>query len=149
MAQKVSKLHNLISAAQLVKKMSQHGYEGKYTEHAIYKLLEKYGITSKKEYGGVPYFNRKNACDCIERHIFELREMAEQLEQQELQQQREVGYDRNDMSAVSRELLANDGVFGADENELYATKTENKKRRITITEAQYIKYFKPKKGRVA
>ena len=146
---------NLISVTQLIKKIAQHGYEGNYTAEAIYRLFEKYDIRPKKTYNGFPYFNRKNACDCIERHIFELRQMAEQLEAMDKNYQsnddeREVGYDRNDMSAVSRELLANDGVFGADENELYATKEskepQRNKKRITITEQQFLKYFTNKKG---
>lgn len=113
---------NLVSTTQLVKKIAQHGYQGEYTEQAIYKLLDKYGIKAKTTRGGKSYFNKKNACTCIDRHIFELREIAEQLAQQN-QTQKEpewnVGYGRDDMSVASREQLANDGVFGADENELY------------------------------
>ena len=112
------KFRNLVSTAQLVKKIAQFGYQGKYTEKAIYRLLNKYGIKPKTQRGGKSYFNKKNACTCIERHIFELKEMAEAMEQQE-QQSYDMGYGRNDMSVASREALANDGVFGADENELY------------------------------
>ena len=121
------RFRNLISTAQLVKRIAQHGYTGKYTEQAIYKLLEKYGITAKTQRGGKSYFNKKNACNCIERHIFELKQIAEKLEQQNTSNYSEddmpyqVGYGRSDMSVASRELLANDGVFGADENELYRT----------------------------
>lgn len=120
---------NLISTTQLLKRIAQYGYQGNYTEQAIYKLLEKYGIKPKTKRGGKVYFNKKNACTCIERHIFELKELAEKLEQQNNNYynsndeqnniDNSVGYERNDMSTVSRELLANDGVFGADENELY------------------------------
>ena len=113
------KFRNLVSTAQLVKKIAQFGYQGKYTEKAIYRLLNKYGIKPKTQRGGKSYFNKKNACTCIERHIFELKEMAEAMEQQE-QQSYDIGYGRNDMSVASRECLANDGVFGADENELYS-----------------------------
>ena len=114
---------NLISTSQLVKKIAQHGYQGEYTEQAIYKLFEKYGIKPKTARGGKSYFNKRNACTCIDRHIFELKEIAEQLAKQNQQQEEpewNVGYGRNDMSVVSREQLANDGVFGADENELYS-----------------------------
>ena len=122
---------NLISTTQLVKKIAQHGYQGAYTEQAIYKLLEKYGIKPKTQRGGKSFFNKKNACTCIDRHIFELKEIAEELEQQnnvmasEDDAPYQVGYGRNDMSVASRECLANDDVFGADENELYRT-DENK-----------------------
>ena len=68
---------NLISTTQLVKKIGQHGYQGEYTEQAIYKLLDKYGIKPKTTRGGKSYFNKRNACTCIDRHIFELREIAE------------------------------------------------------------------------
>ena len=115
---------NLISTSQLVKKIAQHGYQGNYTEQAIYKLLDKYGIKAKTTRGGKSYFNKRNACTCIDRHIFELKEIAEELAQQNSFQQEEpewnVGYGRDDMSVVSREQLANDGVFGADENMLYS-----------------------------
>ena len=119
------KFKNLVSTAQLVKKIAQFGYQGNYTEQAIYKLLDKYGIKPKTQRGGKAYFNKKNACTCIERHIFELKELAEQLEQQHQMQQQSyeepswTNYGRNDMSVASREQLANDGVFGSDENELY------------------------------
>jgi hypothetical protein len=114
---------NLVSTAQLVKKIAKYGYQGEYTEQAIYKLLDKYGIKPKAQRKGKTYFNKKNACTCIERHIFELREMAEELakqNQEEMPDEGEVGYGRDDMSVASRECLANDGVFGADENELYS-----------------------------
>lgn len=114
---------NLISTTQLLKKISQYGYEGDYTEPALYKLFDKYGIKAKTTRGGKAYFNKKNACTCIERHIFELKEIAEQLAQQNQPQEEpewNVGYGRDDMSVASREQLANDGVFGADENELYS-----------------------------
>lgn len=119
------KFKNLVSTSQLVKKIAQHGYNGNYTEHAIYMLLNKYGIKPKTSRGGKSYFNKQNACTCIDRHIFELKELAEKLEAQNQPQEQEepewnVGYGRNDMSVASREALANDGVFGADENELYA-----------------------------
>lgn len=112
---------NLVSTTQLVKKIAQHGYQGNYTEQAIYMLLGKYGIKPKTTRGGKSYFNKKNACTCIDRHIFELKEIAERLEQEYSPQQEEpqIGYGRDDMSVASREALANDGVFGADENELY------------------------------
>lgn len=119
------KFKNLVSTSQLVKKIAQFGYQGNYTEQAIYKLLDKYGIKPKTQRGGKVYFNKKNACTCIERHIFELKELAEQLEQQQQMQQQSyeepswTNYGRNDMSVASREQLANDGVFGSDENELY------------------------------
>ena len=119
------KFKNLVSTAQLVKKIAQFGYQGNYTEQAIYKLLDKYGIKPKTQRGGKAYFNKKNACTCIERHIFELKELAEQLEQQQQMQQQSyeepswTNYGRNDMSVASREQLAKDGVFGSDENELY------------------------------
>ena len=126
------KFRNLISTAQLVKMIKRYGYEGTYTEPAIYKLFEKYGLKYKAKRGGKAYFNRNNAVSCIERHIFELRQIAEELEAQKNNQNlnntndeeigdEQVGYGRDDMSTVSREMLANDGVFGADENELYAT----------------------------
>lgn len=117
------KFRNLVSTTQLVKKIAQHGYQGEYTEQAIYKLLDKYGIKAKTTRGGKSYFNKKNACTCIDRHIFELKEIAEQLVQQNQPQEEpecNVGYGRYDMSVASREQLANDGVFGADENELYS-----------------------------
>ena len=72
------------------------------------------------------YFNKRNACTCIDRHIFELKEIAEQLAQQSQPQEEpewNVGYGRDDMSVASREALANDGVFGADENELYTNES--------------------------
>lgn len=122
-AELTRRFKNLISTSQLVKKIAQHGYQGEYTEPAIYKLFEKYGIKPKTARGGKSYFNKRNACTCIDRHIFELKEIAEQLAQQNQQQEESewnVGYGRNDMSVVSREQLANDGVFGADENELYS-----------------------------
>lgn len=133
------RFRNLISTAQLVKRIEQHGYQGKYTEQALYKLFEKYGITPKTQRGGKSFFNKKNACDCIERHIFELKEMAEQLQQQYEpypEDNQQVGYGRDDMSVASRELLANDDVFGADENELY--RTENRIR-INISESQFLR----------
>ena len=117
---------NLISTAQLVKKIAQHGYEGEYTEQAIYKLLDKYGIKPKTTRGGKYYFNKKNACTCIDRHIFELREIAEELEIQnrpQVEPEWNVGYGRDNMSVTSREQLANDGVFGADENKLYTNES--------------------------
>ena len=119
------KFKNLVSTSQLVKKIAQHGYNGNYTEQAIYMLLNKYGIKPKTSRGGKSYFNKQNACTCIDRHIFELKELAEKLEAQNQPQEQEepewnVGYGRNDISVASREALANDGVFGADENELYA-----------------------------
>jgi hypothetical protein len=121
------RFRNLISTTQLVKKIAQHGYQGDYTEQAIYQLLDKYGIKAKTTRGGKSYFNKKNACTCIDRHIFELKEIAEQLAQQNQPQQEEpewnVGYGRDDMSVASREELANDGVFGADENELYTNES--------------------------
>ncbi len=90
-------------------------------------MLDKYGIKAKTTRGGKSYFNKKNACTCIDRHIFELKEIAEQLAQQNQPQQEEpewnVGYGRNDISVASREELANDGVFGADENELYTNES--------------------------
>jgi hypothetical protein len=55
-----------------------------------------------------------------------LKEIAEQLEEQYSsydEEYNDVGYERNDMSVASRELLANDGVFGADENELYTNES--------------------------
>jgi hypothetical protein len=112
---------NLVSTSQLVKKIAQHGYQGAYTEQAIYILLDKYGITPKAKRGGKSYFNKRNACTCIDRHIFELREIAEELEYQNQEEPDwNVGYGRDDMSVTSREQLADDGVFGADENELYS-----------------------------
>ena len=119
---------NLISTTQLLKKIAQYGYQGDYTEQALYQLLDKYGIKPKTKRKGKSYFNKKNACTCIERHIFELKELAERLSQQNSPQEEpewNVGYGRNDMSVASRECLANDDVFGADENELYRT-DENK-----------------------
>ena len=129
------KFRNLISTAQLVKMIKRYGYEGTYTEPAIYKLFEKYGLKYKAKRGGKAYFNRKNAVSCIERHIFELRQIAEELEAQKNTQNlnntndeeisdEQVGYgrdDMDDMDVVSMELLANDGVFGADINDLYRT----------------------------
>jgi hypothetical protein len=115
---------NLISTTQLLKKIAQYGYQGNYTEQALYQLLDKYGIKPKTKRRGKSYFNKKNACTCIERHIFELKELAERLSQQNSPQEEpewNVGYGRNDMSVASRECLANDDVFGADENELYRT----------------------------
>jgi len=121
---------NLISTTQLLKRISQYGYEGDYTEQALYILLDKYGIKAKTKRGGKSYFNKKNACDCIGRHIFELRELAEELRYEDEQSaydddyyQNGVGYGRDDMSVASREALANDGVFGADENELYTNES--------------------------
>lgn len=119
---------NLISTTQLLKRIAQYGYQGDYTEQALYQLLDKYGIKPKTKRRGKSYFNKKNACTCIERHIFELKELAERLSQQNSPQEEpewNVGYGRNDMSVASRECLANDDVFGADENELYRT-DENK-----------------------
>ena len=140
------KFRNLISTAQLVKQMKQRGYENDYTEQAIYTLLDRYGITPKTKRGGKSYFNRKNACNCIERHIFELHEIAEELKKNmdsiSFDDDEDVGYNRDDMSSVSRELLANDGVFGSDENELYST--NECKKTIRITEEKYRKLFKIK-----
>lgn len=161
-ADKTRHFRNLISTAQLVKLIVMHGYEGNYTERAIYKLFEKYGIKPKTNRGGKPYFNRKNAVDCIERHIFELRGIADELEQNnavvnDTTDDEQVGYERDDMSVASRELLANDGVFGADENELYQTEgrkviriSEDKlhlfeikepKKKVNISEGQYNRLF--------
>lgn len=117
---------NLISTATLVNSIAKHGYQGEYTEQALYKILDKYGIKPKTQRGGKPYFNRKNATDCIARHLFDIRDLAEKLSQQNQPEAYEepemnVGYGRDDMSVTSREQLANDGVFGADENELYST----------------------------
>ncbi len=120
------RFRNLVSTAQLVKKIAQHGYQGEYTEQAIYKLLDKYGIKAKTTRGGKSYFNKKNACTCIDRHIFELKEIAEELANQnrpQVEPEWNVGYGRDDMSVTSREQLANDGVFGADENELYTNES--------------------------
>ena len=121
---------NLISTTQLLKRISQYGYEGDYTEQALYILLDKYGIKAKTKRGGKSYFNKKNACDCIGRHIFELRELAEELRHEDEQSaydddyyQDGIGYGRDNMSVASREALANDGVFGADENELYTNES--------------------------
>lgn len=121
---------NLISTTQLLKRISQYGYEGDYTEQALYILLDKYGIKAKTKRGSKSYFNKKNACDCIGRHIFELRELAEELRHENEQSayddeyyQDSVGYGRDDMSVASREALANDGVFGADENDLYTNES--------------------------
>ena len=146
------KFRNLISTAQLVKQMKQRGYENEYTEQAIYTLFERYGITPKTKRGGKAYFNRHNACTCIERHIFELHEIAEELKNKmndtsyldsevEDDTDADVGYGRDDMSVVSRELLAKDGVFGSDENELY---TNECKKIIKISEEKYRKLFKAK-----
>ena len=64
-----------------------------------------------------------------------MKELAEQLEAQynyqEEPQDDNVGYGRDDMSVASRELLANDGVFGSDENELY---TYESRKTIRISE---------------
>lgn len=117
---------NLISTTQLLKRIAQYGYQGDYTEQALYQLLDKYGIKPKAKRGGKSYFNKKNACTCIERHIFELKELAERLSQQNNPKEEpewNVGYGRNDMSVESRKQLANDGVFGADENELYTNES--------------------------
>lgn len=102
-------------------------------EEAIYKLLFKYGVQVKTRRGGKAFFNRKNARDCIWRHMKELFEIDEAIRQRKAQQAQaqqtqpeveepteDVMYNRDDMSTVSRQLLAQDGVFGADENELYA-----------------------------
>lgn len=145
------RLKNLISTAQLVKKIGQHGYQGEYTEQAIYKLLDKYGIKAKTTRGGKSYFNKKNACTCIDRHIFELKEIAEELAQQNQPQEQEepewnVGYGRNDMSVASREALTNDDVFGADENELYRADENKLSFKNIINEAleeDYGKYPMP------
>ena len=131
-AETVRRFRNLVSTAQLVKQMKRYGYEGEYTEEAIYKLFEKYGLTAKARRGGKAYFNRNNAFTCIERHIFELREIAEKLKEKHAAaankkvepDEEQVGYgrdDMDDMDIVSMELLANDGVFGADVNDLYRT----------------------------
>jgi len=132
-ADNTRRFKNLISTAQLVKKMVQHGYSGNFTEQAIYVLFDKCGIKPKTRRGGKAYFNKKNACDCIDRHIFDLRNIADNLEANSKERQSEdeidnsnMNYGRSDMGVASRELLANDGVFGADENELYNT-NENKK----------------------
>jgi hypothetical protein len=45
------RFRNLVSTAQLVKKIAQHGYDGAYTEQAIYILLKKYGIEPKRLVG--------------------------------------------------------------------------------------------------
>ena len=41
------------------------------------------------------------------------------MQQQSYEEPSWTNYGRNDMSVASREQLANDGVFGSDENELY------------------------------
>ena len=133
---------NLVSATQILKKLTMSGYTGKYTAQAVHMLLDKYGIKPKTYRNGVEFYNKKNAINCIEMHIYELFQTCEGLKAQDEENayydgNREVGYGRDDMSTVSRELLANDGVFGADENELY--KTEGKCRKITITESQFIR----------
>ena len=143
------RFRNLISTAQLVKMIKRYGYEGTYTEPAIYKLFEKYGLKYKAKRGGKAYFNRKNAVSCIERHIFELRQIAEELEQEQEfsdvstdDNDEEVGYYRDDMSAASRELLAKDGVFGADENELYTNESVFSFRNIVNTLLRESDYYK-------
>lgn len=163
MATKERKFHNLISTASLILLIRKKGYESEYCERAIYMLFDKYGIKPKTQRGGKDYFNRKNACDCIERHIFELYKISESLKDYDMQetdmtqQEDDIDYGRSDMSAVSRELLANDGVFGSDENELY-TKTESKRitigedklhlfeavrgKKINISESQYRRIFR-------
>ena len=143
------RFRNLISTAQLVKMIKRYGYEGTYTEPAIYKLFEKYGLKYKAKRGGKAYFNRNNAVSCIERHIFELRQIAEELEQKQEfsdvstdENDEEVGYHRDDMSAASRELLAKDGVFGADENELYTNESVFSFRSIINTLLRESDYYK-------
>lgn len=131
MATKIRKLKNLISTASLVKLLKRYGYEGEYAESVIYDLFKEKGIEPKKKYGGKEYFNRKNATDCLVRNLFRVRELSDAIEREEMESFRnsgEVGYERSDMSPESRELLAKDGVFGADENVLY-TKNESKNRK--------------------
>lgn len=118
------KFVNLVSTAQIIKMLKMHGYEGNYTERAIYITLNKYGVKPRTKRGGKPYFDKKSACDCIGRHIFEVRKLSEMSITRNPQREEpewNVGYGRGDMSVASREALANDGVFGADENKLYAT----------------------------
>lgn len=117
---------NLVSATQILKKLAMRGYTGKYTAQAVHMLLEKYGIKPKTHRNGVNFYNKKNAINCIEMHIYELFQTCEELKSRDEEtayydDKQEVGYSRDDMSTASRELLANDGVFGADENELYKT----------------------------
>ena len=133
------KFKNLISTATIAKQIRLHrGYDGPYLEQAIYKMLEKCGIKWKTQRGGKKYFNRANAWRVLNQNMFKLFQMAEQLREYYDytidDSDNTVGYSRDDMSNVSRELLANDGVFGADENELYST-NEGKKT-INISEKQ-------------
>ena len=133
---------NLVSATQILKKLAMRGYTGKYTAQAVHILLDKYDIKPKTYRNGVEFYNKKNAINCIEMHIYELFQTCEELKARDVEtayydDKQEIGYGRDDMSTVSRELLANDGVFGADENELY--RTEGKCRKITITESQFIR----------
>ena len=123
---------NLISTATLAKDLMKRG-GSEFCEEAIYKLLDKYGVQVKTRRGGKAFFNRKNARDCIWRHMKELFEIDDEIKRRKESKARqpvvdnatgdneeEVGYGRDDMSTVSRQLLAKDGVFGADENELYS-----------------------------
>lgn len=115
------RFRNLICTSSLVNLIKKYGYEGEYTEQAIYQTLEKYGIKPKTHRGGKAFFNRKNACNCIAMHIFDIRDLAERLSQQNQQSQPQqeepewnVGYGRKGMSKASLELLRKDGVFGYD-----------------------------------
>lgn len=141
------KFKNLISTATLAKQIGlNRGYNGPYLEEAIYQLFEKYGITYKTKRGKKEYFNRQNAWRCLNMHMFELFQLAEKLREYYDytidDSDNTIGYGRNDMSNISRELLANDGVFGADENELYST--NECKKTINITERQ-LSLFEVKK----
>ena len=127
-ANRTRRFKNLISTSTLINKIAEYGYQGEYTEPALYKVLERCGIKPKTHRGGKAFFNRKNACDCVVKHLFDIRKLAEEMAQQNSPQEEpewNVGYGRNDMSVASRECLANDDVFGTDENELYRT-DENK-----------------------
>ena len=62
-ADNTRRFKNLISTSQMAKWFRKYGYDSQFSERAIYKILEKYGIKPKTKRGGKSYFNKRNACN--------------------------------------------------------------------------------------
>ena len=141
-------IHKVIRLDTLIKQLYKNGQVGHFTEEAVYRVLKRYDINPQYKWFGKPLYNRKNAVNCASKHAYEITKLADYLDSQR-KLKRDMShptdnialplkYNRKNMSVVSRELLANDGVFGADENELYSTTESKKTIQITGEQAKSI-----------
>ena len=141
-------IHKVIRLDTLIKQLYKNGQVGHFTEKAVYRVLKRYDINPQYKWFGKPLYNRKNAVNCASKHAYEITKLADYLDsQRKLKRDMShptdnialpLNYNRKNMSVVSRELLANDGVFGADENELYSTTESKKTIQITGEQAKSI-----------